>query len=234
MKQQLLLYGGRMTEDLKSKVWEWFAHLTVKRLIISAVAGAIGIGGWTLWENRQHVFDRQAIKYDGDYKLPPPSADAQVLVQAFVNLRPEIVMVTLLDANPVSNTRNVVHRWFNEAAVRESVERVTKVNPLAGDGALFTSDPENNKQVLAVLSGEFYCAPVSGIILTAYPEVAKRVKYSCRVPLPPAFGKATGWFAVHLEKWPPADMDNFKSLALMMSLTFYNREILKQPLDRPR
>lgn len=214
----------------KNKIWEWFAHLTVKRLLISAVAGLVAIAGYTLWENRQKVFDNQTIKYNGDYVLQKPGAEGNKVVGQFVNSHPEIVMVTLLDANPISNRRQVVSRWFNDPTVQSAVETITTANPTVGDGALFTADHENNKQVLAVLSGEFYCAPSGGGIITqAFPEVAKKVKYSCRIPLPPAFGKATGWFTVHLSKWPLDDLDRFKTDALTMSLTYYNAEILKQP-----
>lgn len=215
----------------KNKVWDWFAHLTVKRLAISALAGALTIAGWTLWENRQKVFESQSIRYNGDYVLEKPSEKGQAIVSVFHKSRPEIVMITLLDANPVSNRREVVYRWFSDTATKTAVETQTSMNPTIGDGALFSQDPENNKQVLAVLSGEFYCAPAAGgIINIAFPDVAKRVKFSCRVPLPPAFGKATGWFTIHLTKWPLDDIDRFKTEALTMSLTYFNSEILKQPV----
>lgn len=221
-----------MSDDLKTKIWDWFVHLTYKRLFISVIAGVVGITGITLWENRQMVFENRTINYVGDYPLEAPSESTSKMVQAYVSSRPEVLLVSLLDANPVTNSRNVVHRWYGNQQTMVEVESAVEKNPDVGNGALFNSNQENNTQVLAVLAGEFYCAPVSGILLTAYPELAKRVKYSCRAPLPPAYGKATGWFAIHLSAWPPADMDQFKNSSLMMALTYYEAEIAKNAAGR--
>ena len=215
-------------EDLKSKAFDFFSRLTWKRLIISIIAGAFAISMFTLYENRQTLFDQAKTGLNStvdDLELKAPGKVGQALIQEFMKKHPEVLMLSLLDANPLSNQRIVVYRAFNSAQLEAEVLSQTLKVPTAGDGPLFTNDPENNKQVLAILNGEFYCSPPTGILLTAFPEQGKLVKQQCRVPLPPSFGKATGWMTLHMRDWPMASYDLMKNDSLVLSLEYYRREV---------
>jgi len=114
-----------------------------------------------------------------------------------------------------------VHRFFNSDSFEELFKRADQERPGSGDGPLFTEDPANNAQVLAVVNGEFLCTDVTNSILVKqFPHIAKAIVLSCRVPLPPAFGKAGGWFAMHMMH-EPTDLSTFKTDALTLSYLYF-------------
>lgn len=214
------------------KIFEWFTHLTWPKMIISVVAAAMMLTIFTLYENRQRVFDHSATRgYISDFELQKPTKEGAEIFKAYLKLHPEVTYISLMDANPITNKRSVVTRYFNDKEIQNIIESQVRENPTMGDGPLLTADPNLNKQVLAILAGEFYCDPAkAGVITRIFPEVAKRLTYSCRVPLPPAFNKATGWITLHLNEWPLTDIEKFKIDALTLSLAYYNQDILKQEI----
>lgn len=216
--------------DIKESVADFILHITWGKLIRTVIAGLVIISLIAIYENRQVFFNKINFSLNNtvdDFELKPPRLEGQKIIASFMNKNKEVVMLSVLDANPVTNRRNVVYRDFNDSKIKTLVDRYVLENPTVGDGALFTTDPINNKQILAILNGEFFCAENKNSIITqAFPGAAKQVVYSCRVPLPPSFGKATGWITLHLNKWPLEDYDQFKSDALLMSLNYYNREVL--------
>lgn len=216
--------------DIKNSLADFILNVTWSRLIKTVIAGLVVISLVVVYENRQVFFNKINAGLNNtvdDFELKPPRLEGQKIIAGFMNGNKEVVMLSVLDANPVTNRRNVVYRDFNDPKIKNVVDRYVLENPTIGDGALFTTDPINNKQILAILNGEFFCAEnKNSIISQAFPEAAKQIVYSCRVPLPPSFGKATGWITLHLNKWPLDDYDRFKSDSLLMSLNYYNREVL--------
>ena len=204
--------------------------LTWKRVAMASAFAGAGLLFLTLYENRQKVYERLEPQfYAEDYALQPPGKLGEEVLRNFIAAHPEVALITLIDADPVRNIRTPVHRIFNNTQL-EQVIKGAEQSGRSGAGPLFSADAENNKQMIAVMNGEFYCAPVSeGAFANLFPEVSKIVKYSCRIPLPPAFGKATGWFSMHLTDWPPPrGLDNLKFDSLNMSLTYYNAEIAQR------
>lgn len=222
------------TTSLKEKILDYFFKLTIERLIISFLAAIMIIAALTLYENRQYVFRQtsvvvvnKAILPTGDYSLVPPSPEGVIILDGYLAKNPEVLMLSVVDANQIENRRVTVHRAFSDLAVKTIVEKSTKSNPAIGSGPLFTTESENNIQILAVLNGEFYCTKPSNIGSYVPEEIRGMIVYECRTPLPPAFGKATGWITLHLKSWPPINYDYFKSEALIFSLEYYNKEVLK-------
>lgn len=221
---------------LKEKLVDIFFKLTLPRALLSFFIVILVIFCVTIYENRQELFTKTASIVvvnkanpipAGDYGLYAPSPEGAALLDAYLKLHPDIVMLSVLDANQVQNRKTVVYRSFNDPAIKLLVEKEALVNPAIGDGALFTTDPDNNIQVLAILNGEFYCTKPGGAIVNAFPDIKSTIAYQCRIPLPPAFGKATGWITLDLKGWPPKDYDHFKTEALLLSLEYYNKEVLK-------
>lgn len=210
--------------------------LTWKRVSMAAVAGVIGLAGFTMFENRQQMYDRfNPQLYAEDYPLVPPKAEGQKIIRDFMTRNPEVALITLIDADPVRNVRFPIYRAFNNEEV-ERVINAAAANGQRGDGPLFNNTESNNKQIIAIMNGEFFCTPVNeGEFARLFPTLTTKIKYSCRAPLPPAFNKATGWFSMHLTGWPPkSGFDNFKFDALNMSLAYFNAEIAKRSTDGPR
>jgi hypothetical protein len=141
----------------------------------------------------------------------------------------DIVIVGLIESDPVRNMRIPIYRFIKDDDVQRIVDEA-KERGATGIQPLFTENLSNNKQMLAIMSGEFNCGPVTeeGVLIT-FPKLKDKIVATCRVPLPPAFGQATGWIAIHLRKWPPtAGLDQLKFDALNMSLAYFNLEIAKR------
>lgn len=217
---------GPMTFE---KIISWAMTLTWPKLIIAATAVVVGIAGLTLYENRQKVFaDLQSARLTDDFKIEPPTKAGDEVFEAFLRSHPEVLMISLIDANPITNRREVVRRYFNNSDLKKVVLDAVAVNPGIGDGPLLTAEPQMNSQVLKILNGEFHCDPAAvGPIFKAFPDAIRVVKYSCRVPLPPAFNRATGWLTLHLSKWPIDDLERFKMAGLQLSQTYYYTDISK-------
>ena len=214
-----------------AKVFDWFTHLTWPKMILATVAAVLMLTIYTLYENRQKVFDFKTSIITEDFMMEPPSKAGREVFEQYLRLHPEVSYISVLDANPITNERMVIARFYNDKEIKAIVETQVLANPTISNSSLMTADPVMNKQVLAILAGEFYCDPAQGgFIAKAFPEVAKRLVYSCRVPLPPAFNKATGWITLHLNKWPLEDLEKFKVTALTLGLTYYTLDISKQQI----
>jgi len=205
-------------------------HATFKRVGAVSLLLFVFIAALAVYENRNRVYGSVISRTEGDYVLEPPTDAGKAIVHNFAAKYPNIKMITLIDADPIGNRRIVVHRDFHDITLERIVRARTDIDPHIGDGVLFSANEQNNKEVLAVMAGEFLCTPngPSTAISRAYPGSELLVTYGCRVPLPPAFNKATGWFTIHVDKWPLDNIEQLKVDALSMSLNYYNTEILRQ------
>ena len=220
--------------SFKDKLFEFFTKLNWYRLGISAVAALLIIFNYTLYENRQVIFNLakplvtvSANTITADYRLEYPSVVGKNILNKLTLLHPEISMVSVIDADQISNSRTVVYRTFNDPVIEKIIKSTAEKIPDVGNGALFTSgDEASNIQVLAMLNGEFLCTPASGILVKAFPELGPHIEYQCMVPLPPAYNKATGWLTLHLKEWPVTDFNRLKNNSLIAALEYYNKEVL--------
>jgi len=204
-------------------------HITFTRAFAFSIVMIISILSLAIYENRQHVYASVISRTEGDYILRTPTDNGKQIMQDLATKYPNVALITLIDADPVGNRRKAVYRVYNDKNLEAIMAPPLAINPQIGDGVLFGSNEQSNREVLAVMTGEFLCAPNRNTILNnAYPGSEKIVSYSCRVPLPPAFNKATGWFTIHLKEWPMSNIEQLKVDALSMSLNYYNTEILRQ------
>ena len=210
------------------KILDFLRTLTWKRYGISTIAVITGIVGYTLFENRQKVYDKmQPQLYAEDYPLTAPGPVGKKILAELASKYPEIAIITIVDADPVRNQRIPVFRLFLDKDLEDIVKRVVGESTDKGNGPLFSSDEESNKQVIAIMNGEFACTPgMIGEFVKLFPESKSIVKHSCRIPLPPAFNRATGWISLHFREWPVGrGYDSIKYDALSASLAYFNAEI---------
>jgi len=204
-------------------------HISFKRVFAFLLLMIIAMASLAVYENRQRMYSSVISRTEGDYVLEKPTDAGKKIMQDLLVKYPNIAMITLIDADPVGNRRIAVDRVFNSKELEAIMLNTLRTNPTAGDSVLFSSNEQSNKEVLAVMTGEFLCTANKGTILTNNFQGSDQVvAATCRVPLPPAFNKATGWFAIHLKEWPYDRADELKVDALSMSLNYYNTEILKQ------
>lgn len=214
-----------MFEKLLSHVDDILHAVTLKRVLLTLLLSFGLLMVYAMYENRQRIYS--GILNDpviGDYKLEHPTNRGKQALDDFVRRDKNIMLLTLIDADPLNNLRIPVYRSYGSEEVKRLIES-SGDSRAAGSGPLFNTDPKNNEQILALMNGEMTCSPVNeGMFARMFDGVDRLVKYSCRVPLPPAFKKATGWFSIHLREMPE-DMAKFKYEALNMSSLYYNMEI---------
>lgn len=211
------LFAG-LTELLKHATMLKVFAVTLLLVAVTAVV--------TVYENRQHVYDSFAIaNINGDYHINEPRPEGRKLMQDLVAKYPNIAMISLIDADPIRNTRRKVYRAYGNDELRVVMEETDRRDPTAGDGPLFSYNEVSNKQMLAIMSGEFLCSTTDGSPILNFAGAEKHISYQCRVPLPPAFNKATGWFTIQLKSWPDDKIEQMKFDALNMSLAYYYAEI---------
>jgi hypothetical protein len=210
-----------LNDEHKTKILTFISRLTIKRVIVIALAGVVGLAGLVVYENRQKLFDStMKVVTLGDFVVDTPTEKQTALISTFMANHPEVLFITLVDADPVRNTRKVIHRFFNEDITRDYFAKIDKSRPGLGDGPLFTDSEANNAQVLSVANGEWFCSSTKGGILEKqFPQIAEQVTQTCRAPLPPAFRKAGGWFSIHLKG--NADMASLKIDSLTMSFLYF-------------
>lgn len=219
--------------DFKQKVLEFFTHLTWPKFALYAVTAAFSISTFTIWENRQNLFTKIEMSFNNavdDYKLHYPSKDGVGIISEFMRNNPEVLMLSIVDANPIDNDRIVVYRHYNDKRFAQYAGQARPVEVyMAGNPPLFTSDVENNKLILAMLRGEFYCIPSTQdqLLQRRYPSVALASPFQCRVPIPPSFGKATGWFELQLSDPLDQSQDRLKVESLVMSLRYFETEVMR-------
>lgn len=218
-------------DSLIKDVRALLVSLTFYRLLLLIVFVAVFVTGYTLWENRQTLYNRASvIKITGDYELSVPTYKAKELLSTFVKTHPEVVFLGVIDADPIRNRRTPKYRVYGNYLV-ESIVGIALESGVTGVLPLYSYDETNNKAVLSVMSGEFTCSPAtpgSGLLF-AMPELVPHIAATCRVPIPPAYNEATGWIALHLSTWPPkGGLDNLKFDALNMAIAYYNIEISKK------
>jgi hypothetical protein len=112
-----------------------------------------------------------------------------------------IAYLTMLEFDFINNLRVPVYRSFNNSGL----ERVINERNGSGNGALpiFLANAQtNNLQMVSVLRGEAICEPyLSGGLGIKWPDLANLMHTSCRVPVPPAFGRGIrGYFVAHTSR----------------------------------
>lgn len=218
-------------ESLLKEARALLVSLTFARVMLFTLFIAVFITTYTLWENRQTLYNRASVvKITGDFELGIPGKDAKQLIDTFVATHPDILVAAVIDADPIRNRRIPRYRSYGNKQVEEIFAEALTYG-MTGIQPLYNSDELNNKQILSVMSGEFSCSPAlqnSGV-LQAMPSMSKYIVASCRIPIPPAYNEATGWIGIHLKKWPPSGgLDSLKFDSLNMAIAYYNLEISKK------
>lgn len=213
------------------EIIKFLKQLTWKKLSITAAAVILAIILITIYENRQDLFETTKIAptIHGDWPLRKPVNGGEKLLSSLTKRYPEISLVVVVDADPVKNQRIVVHREYNNTELKATLAEQAAKGQDATASPLFTSNAEENQLILNIMLGEFQCAPSEGTgIARMYDGLEKLIVVSCRVPLPPAYLKVTGWISVHFTAWPIRDYDRFRQDALNTALEYYELEVNKK------
>jgi hypothetical protein len=210
--------------------------MTWRRLAMLSLFILLTIGGYTVWENRQNIYLKTIGRIDAEPGLEPIVLSAESkhsLIELVANDR-SIEVLQVIAVDPYTNTRKGVFWAAKPGEVNDVMSRGPNGTSNAAKSRegvtlpLFSSDEEQNSQMVAVINNEFRCSSAanSGLV-KIYPQIKDKLKISCRVPLPPnGLGKLRGYIAVHTNMdLNQFQLDQLRLLAVQTSLRIYYSDI---------
>lgn len=176
-------------------------------LILMAV---LAFAGWMFYDNK----DLLVGAYKEQQKLPQIAEGRVDDAATHMFKHTGAQVVTIFKVNPILGTR-VVYRAYTKEGRDKTIEGL--------DVGLFTNNPNNNRDVVALMANEVPCSEYK----TAQSEVGlwyieKGMTYGCRISVPPDEERFIGQITVG---WaiPPANLDHAKAM-LSIAATMLTKE----------
>lgn len=172
----------------------------------------------TAFLQRQLASDHLAVVSPNSSKLMLSNIDVDV-VERFARSHAELAAVGVVGVNLAENTRTMIVAIYNDQTLKRLHQ---KHNIYAGSYPLFTADSINNSEITSLIEGRFTCAPSiigPGGDVT---EIRALVKTTCRVPVPPYYGKVTGYLVFYSSKELSIyEVDRLRRDALRLAIDIY-------------
>jgi hypothetical protein len=195
-------------KDTFIKVLEWVGHNPL-RLIILLVIGLFFMGAWFVYTEK----DAFMASYRAQQALPHMNGKYEEAT-SFIIKRSDAELVAIFDVNPLLNTRKLVSFISKSAGRQHNWDGV--------DVGLFTSNIDNNKDVVTLMSGEIACSsytrPQSFL---GFVYIDAGITYMCRISVPPDPSKFIGQITVGW-KIEPTDIEQVKTIVKIASELLWN------------
>ena len=195
-------------KDTFIKVLEWVGHNPL-RLVILLVIGLFFMASWVVYTEK----DAFMASYRAQQALPRMNGKYEEATN-FIIKRSEAEIVAIFDVNPLLNTRKLVSYVSKSGGRQRTWDGI--------DVGLFTTNLDNNKDVVSLMSGEIACSnyarPQSYI---GFVYLDAGVTYMCRVSVPPDPSKFIGQISVGW-KTEPGDLVQMKTIIKIASEILWN------------
>lgn len=200
-------------------------NLTPMRALLVIFFSFTIVVSLVLWENRQDFYNRVTNTIvTGPLLDIVLSSESKYKISSMVARRSDlIVSATVASVNVQQNRKMYLYRAFSD----RDVELVVKESD-ARDGAsspVFTSNEQTNKQILSLIRGEFSCSKIipQGSDSKFGRYLGNKIKYTCRVPIPPSYGSLIGFVVFHLSREPnETELDEIRLESYTISMHIYN------------
>ena len=176
-------------------------------LILMAV---LAFAGWMFYDNKELLVGA----YKEQQKLPQIAEGRVDDTASHLFKHTNAQVVAIFKVNPILGTR-VLYRAYTKEGRDKTIEGL--------DVGLFTNNPNNNRDVVALMANEIPCSEYK----TAQSEVGlwyieKGMTYGCRISIPPEQDRFIGQITVGWST-PPANLDHTKSM-LSIAATMLAKE----------
>lgn len=221
-------------EKIIAAVGHVLDKVNFQRVVLLFVLVLMGVTTLSFYENRERIYHKVfkpgVLSTEG---LHTVSLETKEQIDKLLSVHQEIDVLTVLKFDFSQGKRVPIYRGFNNPEIARRVgERLEASNPkgpIYGTVPIFTDDRDSNMEIVAILNGEFLCT-VSGKggIYTAFPELAGRIKMSCRIPIPPAinYGAPRGYIAVHFkESQSPEQLALITKELLSLAMFIYMNDV---------
>ena len=165
-------------------------------LILMAV---LAFAGWMFYDNKDLLLGA----YKEQQKLPQIAEGRVDDAATHLFKHTGAQVVAIFKVNPILGTR-VLYRAYTKEGRDKSIEGL--------DVGLFTNNPNNNRDVVALMANEIPCSEYK----TAQSEVGlwyieKGMTYGCRISIPPEQDRFIGQITVGWAT-PPANLDQVRAM----------------------
>jgi hypothetical protein len=199
---------------------------------VSIMFVAIGI----LYEARTSVIQRYIVPETQQTASPLAnqlvlSPESMEMVAKFAKAHTEVAMVGVVSVNMTANQRTNLLRVYNDkvleqvVAQRESKESIPyNQRPFP----LFSDNITQNTMISSLLAGEFTCSATDNAMFSPQYNLEERMKTSCRVPIPPFYGRFTGYLIMHSSRELSIyEVEELKAASLRLSIDMYYTDIVR-------
>ena len=172
------------------------------RLLAIVVMGVLAFVGWFLYSNQDIILG----SYREHQKLPEIAEHRMDDAVSHLFRHTQADVVAVFRVNPILGTRELYRAYTREGRDR------TKEGI---DVGLFTANAANNRDVVALMSGEVPCAPY----LSAQSEIGlwymeQGMRYGCRISIPPEPSRFVGQITVGWQT-QPQDLEHTRTMMMI-------------------
>jgi hypothetical protein len=197
--------------------------ISFTRVVIWLLTATIGIVGYTFFEHRNDLIDATkkfgAERVGISFKI---SNQSLLKIQDLVKNNNSIVGVVVIAADLRLNLKTVVayegyDKNNNQIVTSDSLRRL----------AFFNKSEDNNRQMVHMLNGDFFCLPFEHSQLKyVLFNTNSAATYVCSVSLPPYYGNFSGFISVLLNAGPDLNLQlDLKNRIDILSTEIYLRDI---------
>ena len=188
-----------VTGVLRELSWTKIAQVAVFCLIIVAFT--------VLWASREGIYQSISVGSIPTNKMFETiymsSRSIEETKQALNKLdHTGAIGIQIINVDFRKNIRTQAFFASNNDKFKKSVDDYLAL--MGGTGtSIFTNNEVNNKRIIDLLNGNFICTPYEDTLAPLiYQGTLAYVKYVCSVPIPPYYGKFTGYVNVYLTEKP--------------------------------
>jgi hypothetical protein len=179
------------------------------RLVAVIIMAVFAFVGWFLWQNQAIILGA----YQQNQRLPDLNEDRIDDAVAHIFRYTDAQVIAVFRVNPILGTREL-YRAYTPQGRDRSKEGI--------DVGLFTANVSNNRDVVALMSGEIPCGPY----LSAQSEIGlwyieQGMQYGCRISVPPEPSRFVGQITVGWRA-EPTDLERTRTM-LMIAATMLSR-----------
>lgn len=209
-----------MSEHNLIKALRHVQSITVVRVLIIVSFAMLLVSSLILYEARtsflqKHVNVLTTTVQPSSLKLNPVGVKS---LTDFMESHRDIAALGVVAVDMEENTRLPLVTLYNDDHVKNALEAAEDKQPQP----LFTNDPQNNANVSALLNGEFVCVPHGSVTHVGRVKSEPLIKTTCRVPIPPYYGKLMGYLVIHsVHELSIYEIDRLRRDALRLSIDIY-------------
>lgn len=158
------------------------------------------------------------------------SSQSVVLVEQFAHTHSSVVdVIGVVAVDLIDNSRNTVLQVFNDKKIAaEVVAQEAADQSKKYPTPLFTTDPLRNTEISSLLAGEFFCGVGTNVLFAAPYVISVPIKTTCYSPVPPYYGRLTGYIIIHSKRELSIyEAATLRDAALHLAINVYYADILR-------